>query len=165
MNGAIFYATKYGSTGQYAHWIGIATHLPVYNIAKETPDLSAYDFLVLGCPVLYNRLMFHTWAKQHAALIKTRPTILFTVSGAGPGNKLDDWIANSLPTDIILHVRHFALRGRQDPAKLTFFDRTMLIIAGLLNRDRVAARDEMHGFDYMDKSSIAPIVEMIESLK
>ena len=165
MRGAIYYATKYGSTGQYAHWISVATELPVHDIAKDAPDLSDYDFLVIGCPVLYHRLMFHKWVKRNAAIIKSKPTILFTVSGAGPGSKLDDWIASSLPADVVLHVRHFALKGRQDPKKLTFMDRTMLIIAGLLNRDKSVARDELQGFDYMDKSSIAPIVEHIERLK
>ena len=29
MNGAVFYATKYGSTAEYAKWIGDATGLPI----------------------------------------------------------------------------------------------------------------------------------------
>lgn len=41
----------------------------------------------------------------------------------------------------------------------------MLIIGGLANRDRKAGREELHGFDFMDKGSIAPIVERIAALQ
>jgi len=54
---------------------------------------------------------------------------------------------------------------RQDPRELSRFDRIMLIIGGLMNPDRKAAREETHGFDYMDKGSIRPIVERIRELQ
>jgi hypothetical protein len=31
MKGAIFFSSKYGSTGEYAIWLGLATGLPVFN--------------------------------------------------------------------------------------------------------------------------------------
>jgi len=41
----------------------------------------------------------------------------------------------------------------------------MLIIGGLKNPDRKAGKEELHGFDYMDKASIAPVVEAVRGLQ
>jgi hypothetical protein len=165
MKGAIFFSSKYGSTTEYARWLSEAAHVPAFDLNEHGGDPSEYDFLILGSPVLYGKLMFHKWLMRNAAAIKSKPTILFSVSGAGPGPKLDAWLAGSLPPELLSHMQHVALRGRQNPKDLTRFDRMMLIIGGLKNRDRVAGREEMHGFDFMDKSSIEPIVEMIKLMK
>lgn len=159
MKGAIFFSTRYGSTAQYAQWIGEATGLPIVDVGKAGADPSVYDFLILGGPIIYHKLMFHKWMKRHQAVIMSRPTILFSVSGAGAGPKLDAWMAASLPAEMLSHVQHFALRGRQNPKELGWYDRVMLIIGGLKNPDPVASKEELHGFDFMDKSSIEPIVE------
>jgi hypothetical protein len=74
-------------------------------------------------------------------------------------------MADSLPAAFISHAAHVALRGRQNPKELSRCDRIMLIMGGLKNPDRQAAKEEMHGFDYMDKASIGPIVERIRELQ
>ncbi|MDH3262653.1 MAG: flavodoxin domain-containing protein [Paracoccaceae bacterium] len=165
MNGAIFFSSRYGSTAQYARWIADATGLPAFDVKGAEADPSGYDFLVLGSPIIYHRLIIHKWVKRNLASIANRPAILFSVSGAGAGPKLDAWIGHSLPAGLIADLQHFALRGRQNPNELTWFDRSMLIIGGLMNRDRVAGREEMQGFDFMDRSSIEPIVERIRQLQ
>ena len=166
MKGAIFYASKYGSTAEYASWIEEATGLPVFNVEDKNADPSHYDFLVLGTPVIYYKLLNRKWIRAKWKVIKNKPIILFTVSGAGAGDKLNAWIANSkLPENLISRVPHVALRGRQIPKELTWFDRLMLIIAGLKNPDPVAKQEELKGFDYMDKFSIQPIVELIGKLQ
>ena len=164
-NGAIFYASKYGSTEQYAHWIADELDVPVYDLRRDHAEPSDYDFALIAVPVIYHKLMGHKWIRRHTGDLLTRPTFLITVSGAGAGKKLDGWIATSLPPDLIAHVEHFALRGRQTPRKLTYFDWIMLKIGGLMNPDKQAAREEMHGFDFMDKAQIAPLVERIRHLQ
>lgn len=165
MKGAIFFSTRYGSTAQYAEWTSQATGLPAFDVNEANADPSEYDFLVLGSPVIYHKLALRKWMERNAAVIQNRPTILFSVSGAGAGPKLDGWMAQSLPAELISHVMQFALRGRQNPGELTWYDRIMLIIGGLKNPDPVAAREEMRGFDFMDKDSIEPIVETARRLK
>jgi hypothetical protein len=59
------------------------------------------------------------------------------------GAKLDSWIVNSLPKSLIRSLHHVALRGRQKPEKLNWFDRMMQIMGSLMNRDRQAAREDM----------------------
>lgn len=165
VKGAIFFSSKYGSTAQYARWIGEATGLPTLDMKQANADPSEYDFLILGSPIIYHKLMLRKWVKKNLASVENRPTVMFSVSGAGAGPKLDGWIAESLPATLISSVRHVALRGRQNPKDLSWYDRIMLIIGGLKNPDPVASKEEMQGFDFMDKSSIEPIVKIIRQFQ
>lgn len=165
MNGAIFFSTRYGSTAQYAKWIGEASGLPVFNVKNAEADPAKYDFLILGSPVIYYKLIIHKWVKRHLAILNCKPIIFFSVSGAPAGPKLDGWIADSLPGDFISNVHHVVLRGRQIPEELTWYDRIMLKIAGLTNKDREAGKQETQGFDFMDKSGIEPILKLIQQFQ
>ena len=165
MTGAIFYTTRYGSTAQYARWIAEATDLPAFDAKADGANPATFGFLVLGSPVIYHRLSIGKWARRHLPTLLDRPVILFSVSGAGPGPKLDGWIQASLPAELIAHADHVALLGRQSPDALTLFDRMMLIIGGLMNPDPKASNEEMKGFDFMDKASIGPVVDRIIALK
>lgn len=97
MNGAIFYAGQQGSTAQYADWIGEATGLPVFNVNDTNADPSEYDYLILGSSVIVYKLTIRKWIRANLKAIEGKPTILFTVSGAPTGEKLDGWISYSLP--------------------------------------------------------------------
>ena len=165
MKGAIIYSTKYGSTAEYANWIGEATGLPVLNIKDKDLDPTKYDFIVLGTPIIYYKLHNRKWVNRNWSLIKDKPIIFFTVSGAGASPKLDKWFADSLPENMTAKMKHVALKGRQIPAELTLFDRTMLKIAASQNKDPQASKEEREGFDYMDKSSIEPIVKMVKQFQ
>jgi menaquinone-dependent protoporphyrinogen IX oxidase len=165
MNGAIFFSSKYGSTAQYANWIGQATGLPVYDVIYNNADLSEYDFLVLGSPIIYYKLSIHKWVKRNLIRLAYKPIIFFSVSGAGAGSRLDEWIADSLPEDFISRMYHVALRGRQIPKQLSWYDWTMLKIAALANKDPEARKQEFEGFDFMDKSSIEPILKLVGQLQ
>lgn len=165
MNGALFYASRYGSTKKYAEWIGESTGLPIFDVKKAEVNPASFDFLVFGCPVIYHKLYYKKWVQQNLNHILTKPFILYTVSGAPAGPKLDGWIANSLPKSVITHMQHIALLGRQNPKELSVFDRVMLSIGGLMNPDPVASRDERKGFEYMDESSIESINKLVENLQ
>ena len=165
MNGAIFFSSKYGSTEQYANWIGEATGLSVFDVKDENVDPTQYDFLVLGSPIIYYRLLIRKWVKRHLANIENKTIIFFSVSGAPAGDKLNGWIADSLPKYFISKMNHVVLRGRQIPEELTFFDRMMLKIAALANKNSKARKQEFEGFDFMDKSSIEPIVRQVKQFQ
>lgn len=165
MEGAIYFSSNYGSTKQYANWISEVTGLPVYDVKKDATNPLEYDFLILGSPVIYHKLIIRKWVKRNLAIIENMPIIFFTVSGAPAGEKLNRWIADSLPENFISKMKHFALLGRQIPSELTFYDRMMLKIAAFFNRDRKASKEESQGFDYMDKSSISPIVSLVREFQ
>jgi len=165
MGGAVLFATKYGSTAEYAEWIGEATGLPVSNVRKEDVDPDKYDFLILATPVIYYKLLITDWVQRNLSKLERKPIVIVTVSGAPPGPKLDAWVGDSLPADFVASATHVALRGRQMPADLTWYDRAMLIIAAWKNPDPVASEEELKGFDYMDKNSIAPVVALANGFK
>lgn len=165
MNGAIFYSSRYGSTAQYAHWIAEATDLPVFDVKNHKADPASYDFLVVGSPIIYHKVSIRKWVKRHWSRIANKPIIFFTVSGAPAGAKLDGWIADSLPESLIANMNHVALRGRSDPKEHNLFDRLMLIIGSMKNPDPVASKEELEGFDFMDKTSIAPIPKLVQQIQ
>ena len=165
MDGAVLYATKYGSTAQYADWIGQATGLPVFDVRKDDVDPNEFDFLILATPVIYYKLLITDWVQRNLSKLDRKPIIMVTVSGAPPGPKLDAWVGDSLPAEFIANATHVGLRGRQIPGDLSWYDRVMLIIAAWKNPDPVASQEELKGFDYMDKDSIAPIVKLANEYK
>ena len=165
MKGAILYSSRYGSTAQYANWIGEATGLPVFNIRDASDNLSKYHFLIIGSPIIYHKVHNWRWVRKNLTELEKIPIIFFTVSGAPAGQKLDGWIADSLPQKLISKMHHVALRGRQNPKKLTRWDRLMLIIGSMKNPDPVASKEELEGFDFMDKASIEPILKLVQQIQ
>ena len=165
MNGAIFYSGRYGSTAQYSQWISEATGLPALSVDDAGADPSRYDFLVLGSSIVFYRATIRGWVRRHAATLATRPIILFTVSGAPAGPKLDGWVAKSFPGDLLSRVDHVALQGRLDHDDVSWWLKVILKAGALMNRDRQASEEEMRGFDHMDRSSIQPILELVERYK
>ncbi|MER3318259.1 MAG: flavodoxin domain-containing protein [Allomuricauda sp.] len=165
MNGAIFFSGKYGSTEQYANWIGEATGLPVFDIKDPNADPSKYDYLILGSSILFFKLSNRKWVSANLSKLKGRSKILFSVSGAGPSDKLNRWVANSLPSELFSQMEHVALRGRLDHSKVSWWVRLLLLIGSLINPDPKASKEERNGFDYVDKESIEPILKLVRKSK
>ncbi len=162
MNGAIFFSGQYGSTAQYARWIGEATGLPVFDVNDANADPSKYDFLILGSSVIIYKLTIRKWVKKSWASIENKPIILFTVSGSPAGPRLGGWIANSLPKNLIKRMDHVALRGRLNPKEHNWVVRLMLIIGALTDKDPEARKEVLEGFNFVDKSSIEPILKLVQ---
>ena len=59
-------------------------------------------------------------------------------------------------------MEHVGLRGRLVHEEVSWWLRIILRIGALMNRDPEAKKDEMVGFDYMDRSSIEPIVTLVQ---
>ena len=165
MNGAIFFSGKYGSTSEYARWIGEATGLPVYDVNDANADPSKYDFLIIGSSVIIYKLTIRKWVKQNLAGIESKPVILFTVSGAPPGPKLDSWIDDSLPATLTSKMEHVALGGRLNLNKVGWWARLILKIGAWKNDDPNAKKEELEGFDFMDKSGIEPIKKLVQEIQ
>ncbi len=165
MTGAIFFSGKYGSTEQYAKWIGEATGLPVFDIKDTNADPSKYEYLVLGSSVLFFKLTIGKWSKANLAKLNGRAKILFSVSGADASTKLNRWVIASLPSALLSQMEHVPLRGKLDHSKVSWWLRKILWVGSLFNPDPQARKDERGGFDYKDQSSIEPIVRMIQGVQ
>ena len=162
MKGAIFFSGKYGSTEQYASWIGEATGLPVFDIKDPNADASKYEYLVLGSSIIYFKLSIRKWADANLSRLKGRTKILFSVSGAGPSDKLERWVAKSFPSELLSQTEHVALHGKLNHSKVNWLLKLSLWMGSLFNPNQQASKDERYGFDYMDKESIEPIIKMIQ---
>ncbi len=162
MRGAIFFSGRYGSTAQYAAWISEATGLRAFDVNDAGADPSKYDFLVLGSSVIIYKLTIRKWVKANWGGIDNKPVILFTVSGAPAGPKLDGWIADSLPERLISRMEHVALRGRMDPEKFGWWVRLLLRVGAWMSEEDQTKREELEGFDYMDKFAIEPIKQLVQ---
>ena len=136
--------------------------MSVFDVRTEDVDPSAFDFLILATPVIHDKLLITDWLRDNLSKLDHKPIIMIKVSGAPPGPKLDAWVRESLPQEFLSKVTHVSLRGRQRPNDLSWYNRAMLIVATLKNPDPVASREELEGFDYMDKDSIAPISALAE---
>jgi len=165
MNGAIFFSGKYGSTEQYAKWIGEATGLPVFDIKHKHTDPSDYDYLILGSSIIYYKLTIRKWAKANLSKLNGRSKILFSVSGAGPSDKLNRWVVKSFPSGLLSQMEHVALGGRLDHSKVSWWIRLMLLIGSLINPDPAASKEERYGFDHVDKDSIEPIAKLVKQFQ
>ena len=165
MKGAIFFSGKYGSTEQYAKWIGEATGLPVFDIKDSNADPSKYEYLILGSSIIYMKLTIKKWAKANLSKLNGRSKILFSVSGAGSSDKLNRWVANPFPSVLLSQMEHVALGGRLDHSKVNWLIRLSLWIGSLINPDPEASKEERYGFDHVDKDSIGPILELISQLE
>ena len=164
MNGAIFYSGRYGSTEEYSQWIGEETGLPAFHVDDPRGDPARYDFVVLGSSVVFYKATIRDWVERRWPELRERLAVLFTVSGAPPGPKVDRWVDQSFPGEVLEGVERFALRGRLRHEDVIWWLRLLLKMGALMNRDPDASHDEMHGFDYVDRTTIAPIVEAIERL-
>lgn len=160
MKGAIFYSSQYGSTAQYAQWVCDATGLPLFDTNTIGADPSEYDYLILGSSVIVGKLTIRKWVKDKLSNIADKPIILFTVSSSGAGPNLNSWIKESLPGEITSNMEHVALRGRMHPDKLSWILKIALKIGAVVSKGTKTPTQELNGFDYMDKSSIKPIVEI-----
>ncbi|RZV43260.1 MAG: hypothetical protein EX271_04170, partial [Acidimicrobiales bacterium] len=154
-----------GSTAKYADRIGVATGLPVFSIEDSYADPTKYDFLVLGSSVIVYKLTIRKWVTQNLAKIANKPIILFSVSGAGPGAKLDKWVADCLPKTLVSSMQHVGLRGRLDMNEISWWLKLFMRIGSWKSDDPEVKKHELEGFDFMDESSISPVVEMVEKIQ
>ncbi|MCB0635906.1 MAG: hypothetical protein KDC54_04790 [Lewinella sp.] len=161
---AICYTGKFGSTRQYATWLAEATGAPVFDLAKEEPDISAFDAFILGSSIIVMKPTIKDWLTAHWPALREKPILLFTVSGTEPGHpNLEIWLRNHLPDIILDSIDYVPLRGRLNIRELPWLVRLSLWIASLLEPDPHGKQRMRHGFDFMDRDSLRPILHWVDT--
>ena len=164
MKAAIFYTGKFGSTKKYAYWINEHNEYPVFDLNKENPDPEEYDLLILGSSIITMRPSIQKWLNTNWASIKDKPVLLYTVSGTEPEHPdLRKWLENSFSNEILEHAYHVPLRGRLALQELPWYIRLALKLGARIEKDPTIKKRMAEGFDYMDKSSIEPILEWVNT--
>jgi len=169
---AVIYKSHYGTTKQYAEWIAEALNAPLFEASTiKPPQLMDYDTIVYGGGLYAGGVL-------GAKLVTKNPTkslVVFTVGLAD--TKLTDFsniLSKQFSQERFAKLKVFHLRGAIDYAKLSFLHKTMM---GVVKRaaektpvDRRTNDDhlllETYGkkIDFMDRTTILPLVEYVSAL-
>ncbi len=166
MKGIIIYTSKYGSTKQYAEWLGEDTGFPVRDLKEiKAHEIKDVDMIVFGGWVLASKIKGSSWVKDKWALLKDLKVVVFSTSGGKPTNELTvKLLESSFPPEIRESIAFFPLQGRFLPDKLNFLDRNMTKLASKLAKDDPLMKEMSRGIDGINRGSLEVILEHIKSL-
>jgi len=165
LRGAVLFMGKYGATRQYAEWIAEETDLPLFDLGKEKPGLFAYDYYILGSSIYLGRLHIRNWLKENWPVLKSKPTLLFSVSGSPAGHPdLEEALQVSLSPEMRKKMYYVPLQGRLILEELPWFLRLMLKFVGRSQKEEETAQRMLYGFDYVEKKYIEPILKWEEDV-
>lgn len=164
MKGIIIYKGKYGSTRQYAEWLGAELNLPVTasdNTSKE--QLAEYDFLVLGGAVYMGKILIHNWLKKNIGAMQGKKIFVFVVCGTPPAKKaeLEKYKQAGVPAEIRNSAEVYYLPGRMRLKDLSWFDRFMLKMGARLTKDPEAKKEMLMEFDELKKENMNELVKAV----
>jgi len=168
----VVFESKYGSTRQYAEWIGEALGADVKRASEVRPEsLAAYDAVVFGGYLYVGKIVGAEFVTRNWPALEKKKVVVFSSSGSPPGDPaLTAAFEAAFSPAIRARVKYFPLpgrRGRLDlkDSLLMLFPRAMLYLAWLSKRDE-KSRKEFDGmsrqFDRVDKAAIAPLVREIK---
>jgi len=169
----VVYTSKYGSTKEYAEWIGTelgARTMPATEVSES--DISAVDTVIVGGYLHIGKIVGADVLQKYWTVLASKRVVLFSVAGApAESPERQTWFEKSVPKEIRSLVRHFPLRGRA--LNLDLKDRMLLMFPRLMMylkywktgdpKDK-AAIDEFKPFDGVRKESIAPLCAHIRQL-
>lgn len=164
MKGIIIYKGKYGSTKQYAEWLGEELDLPVAPATEISGEqLTPYDFLILGTSVYIGKLQITKWLKKNLLFIKSKKIFLFQVAGTPPGEKEKRQAYNlsCMPGELVSQCEFYFLTGRMIRSKLSWMDRFMLKMGSRLAKDPEDRKTMLTDYDDVKKENILAIVTAV----
>ena len=164
MEGVVIYRSKYGATTQYARWIGAALKLPVIETGEfVNSELMKYDFVILGSSIYVGKLFMKKWLKKNLQMLLHKKLFLFVVSGTLPDqkDKLDSYIAASLPREAINRMDIYFLPGRLEIKKLSWLDRFMVRMGARLSKYADAKDQMLSGYNRVDQENINDLLQAV----
>ncbi len=164
----VVYASKQGSTKQYADWIAedLSARAIGFTAARRA-DIEAADTVILGSAVRMGSLVLRNWIAENWPALSAKRLILFSVSGTPPGDEkgLRQILEHSLSPDMIARMSWVPLHGRLTIATLPLPLRLIMKAAARPRPDSGkgsaagSAEAPMREFDGVSRESIAPILK------
>lgn len=159
----IVYESRYGSTRQYAGWLGEALGVPVQDrreVSNET--LRGCGGLIYGSWICAGRLAGAGWLKKRLSLLEGKPLLLF-----GVGMLPEYPPASPAKASGLEGADCFCLPGRMDPAALSpahklllSLFRRMLSKQPALSPEEQAISDALRNpSDQVDPAHLEPLLE------
>jgi hypothetical protein len=164
----VIYASKQGSTRQYAEWIAedLSARAIPFKQARPT-DIEAADTVILGSAVRMGSLILGKWIRENWRILNARRLILFSVSATPPGDEkeLRKTLEKSLSHEMIGRMTWVPLHGRLTIATLPLPLRLVMKAASRPRPDTGkgspagSPAELMQEFDAVSRESIAPILK------
>jgi menaquinone-dependent protoporphyrinogen IX oxidase len=165
----VAFESRYGSTGQYAEWIGQALGADVLRARDVKPaSLANYDSVVVGGYLRMGRIRGSEFVVRNWAALKGKPNLVFFTCSATPPEdpKMEAYFKGAFPEEIRQKVKYFPLPGRV--GKLGLFDSILMLFPKIAVRLGAAGKgnakeslEMLNGFDHVDRSRIDPIIKAL----
>jgi menaquinone-dependent protoporphyrinogen IX oxidase len=166
MNAVLVYATKLGSTRQYAEWIAKDLGITAVSVKDvKTADLERAQTVILGSAVRMARLIMGKWITAQWPLLQRKRLVLFSVSGTPPEatEKLREILGASIGTDMINAMAYFPLHGRVSIEKLPL---PLKLMMKMMKKSKSPAKGDAANllleFDDVKREHITPIVQAVQ---
>ena len=174
MKVVVLYKSKYGSTRQYAEWLGESLQAPVFSIDGFSPsELAKYDLVIIGGWIRVGKITCAEFVIQNWEALKDKQVAVYSVSATKPGEpEVLEFYKSSFPDHMREKIRFFPLWGRFQSANtadkfLMLVPKTALRIK-LLLAPTEGVRSRYRGiterFDHVERSALQPLIEYCKSL-
>jgi flavodoxin len=162
----ILYQSKYGSTRQYADWIHKDIPSEIVDVDKgDKPEFAEYDVIVFGGSVRMGRIVIAPLIVETWNAVKGGKVVLFTTSGTPPQHPNILKIFNSsFPEDIRKKIKYFPLRGRMLSKDIGFFDKLLIAIGRMVEKDETRRKFMSEDFDEVKPENLSPMLEYLKAL-
>jgi menaquinone-dependent protoporphyrinogen IX oxidase len=160
MPGIIIYASRYGSTREYATWLQEETGYELYDVKHAPKDFDAYDTVVVATSIMAGRPRLARWIQERwPALRGKRVAVLLVNVTADPAARAQI-VPTALP-DIAPHLAVFPVGGRYDVERMGGFDRFMIkTVAKMEKRPEVRA-ELLETRDLVNRENLREIVNFL----
>lgn len=165
MEGIVLYKSKYGSTSDYAYWLGDSLGLYVVDIDKNNSDLSVFDFIIMGAPVYMGKLLIKEWLLKNQTWLQHKNLFIFIVCATSPeqGDKQRLIIKDNIPPALEKTSSIHFLAGRLVIKKLSWKDRWIIRFSALLEKDPVKTKAILRGIDGVKKENLHGIITQVQA--
>ena len=169
-NIAVVYKSSYGTTKKYAEWVAEAFDGTLFEAsAVKSSQLKSFDLVIHGGGLYAGSID----GGEAVAGDACKSLVIFTVGLANPETTdYSDILNKNFTKEMLAKIKFFHLRGGIDYEKLSFVHKGMMaaLKMTLILKDKSKLSDEDREFlatygqkvDFMDKSSIEPIVEFVK---
>jgi len=169
---AVVYKSKYGTTKQYAEWIAEALEAPLFESSKiKSSQLEDYDVVIYGGGLYAGGIN----GIKLVSKATCRKLVVFTVGLENiETTDFSRFLTKAFTQEQLATIKAFHLRGAMSYKKLSLIHKGMMAvvkkeaekkpIAERTNDDVLMLETYGKEVDFMDKGTIAPIVEYIGSL-
>lgn len=175
MNAIVLYKSKYGSTKQYAEWIGEALSCPVRDVkGMKIDDLAAYDTIVYGGGLYAEVIAGLSFLTKNMDALQNKKIAVFS-TGITPLKYREYYdklvLEKNFKNGVPENIRVFNFLGKMILSELSLPHRTALkalkkLMSGKENpteMEKLLVELCDADGDFSDKASIAPLLDYIQN--